>query len=68
MLEAPQSCVERLAHVVDDLAAEEIDDVADAALGNDLVSLRRVIDRIEAEFIRRLERFDRQAARLPKEP
>ncbi|MDQ1521701.1 MAG: hypothetical protein QOI55_2774 [Actinomycetota bacterium] len=64
MSEAPQSRVERLAHVVDDLAAEEIDGLADAALGNDLVSLRRVLDLIEAEFIRRLERFDRQHGAL----
>lgn len=64
MLETPQPCIERLAHVVDDLAGEEIDDLADAALGTDLVSLRRVIDRIEAEFIRRLERFDTQHGAL----
>jgi hypothetical protein len=64
MLEAPQSRVERLADFVDDVAAEDIDGLADAALGNDLVSLRRVLDRIEAEFIRRLERFDRQHGAL----
>jgi hypothetical protein len=33
-------------------------------LHDDLVSLRRVIDRVEAQFVRRLERFDKQHGAL----
>lgn len=44
---------------VEALAAEDIDGLSDHALGDDLIDLRRQIDRLEAEFARRLFRFDR---------
>ena len=49
----------RLDEAVDALVDESIDDLATDALGADLVDMRRAIDRLEAEFIRRLHRFDR---------
>jgi hypothetical protein len=48
-----------LASAIDELAAEDLDHVGDAALGADLVELRRAIDRLEAQWLRRLRRFDR---------
>ena len=36
-----------------------IDEFSTDALGADLIDLRRAIDRLEAEFLRRLHRFDR---------
>jgi len=44
---------------VDALVNESIDDVSTDALGADLIDIRRAIDRLEAEFVRRLHRFDR---------
>ena len=44
---------------VDALVNEFIDGVSTHALGADLVEIRRAIDRLEAEFVRRLHRFDR---------
>jgi hypothetical protein len=49
---------------VDGLAAESIDNLSDNALGSDLVDIRRQIDRLEAEFLRRLYRFDRNHGAL----
>jgi Domain of unknown function (DUF222)/HNH endonuclease len=40
------------------LAAEDLDNLSCGALGEDLVALRRHLDRMEAEFARRLRRFD----------
>ena len=48
-----------LRRCVDELAADDLDGRADAALSHDLVAIRREIDRLEAEFSRRLRRFDR---------
>jgi hypothetical protein len=50
---------ERVHAAVDALVDEPVDDVATHALGADLVDIRRSIDRLEAEFLRRLHRFDR---------
>ncbi len=50
---------ERLRQGVDALVDESIDDVSTHALGKDLTDIRRCIDRLEAEFVRRLHRFDR---------
>ena len=48
---------DRLHDAVDVLVDESIDDVSTHALGADLIDIRRAIDRLEAEFIRRLQRF-----------
>jgi hypothetical protein len=45
---------------VDAVATECLDGVSDLALGEDLVGLRRQIDRLELEFSRRLRLFDAQ--------
>jgi hypothetical protein len=44
---------------VDALVDESIDHVSTHALAEDLIDIRRAIDRLEAEFLRRLHRFDR---------
>ncbi len=44
---------------LDNLAQEAIDQLPDSALGDDLVGIRRQMDRLEAQFLRRLHRFDR---------
>jgi len=49
-----------LASAVDELAVEELTAVDDAVLAADLVELRRGIDRLEAEWTRRLAAFDRR--------
>jgi len=51
--------VAQLAQCVDELAAEDLRSTPDAALGESLVELRRQVDRLEAEFGRRLRRFHR---------
>jgi Domain of unknown function (DUF222)/HNH endonuclease len=48
---------ERVDQAVDALVDESIDEFSIQALGADLVDIRRAIDRLEAEFIRRLHRF-----------
>ena len=50
---------QRLTEAVDALVSEFIDGFSTQALGEDLVDLRRAADRLEAEFLRRLDRFDR---------
>jgi|HubBroStandDraft_6_1064221.scaffolds.fasta_scaffold01666_5 hypothetical protein len=50
---------DRLDDAVDALVDESIDEFSTHALGEDLIDIRRAIDRLEAEFIRRLHRFDR---------
>ena len=56
---SPDTAVDRLAGVVDELGHNPIDHLAPQALGDDIVQIRRQIDRLEAQFVRRLERFDR---------
>ena len=48
-----------LEQAVDRVAKLEVDQVSDGCLGDELVRLRRSIDRLEAEFSRRLQRFER---------
>jgi len=48
---------DRVHDAVDALVDESIDGVSTHALGEDLVDIRRAIDRLEAEFLRRLHRF-----------
>ena len=50
---------ERLQDAVDALVDEPVDSFSTHALGEDLIDLRRAIDRLEAEFLRRLDHFDR---------
>ena len=49
---------DRVHEAVDALVDESIDGVSTHALGADLIDIRRAIDRLEAEFLRRLHRFD----------
>jgi len=48
---------DRVDDAVDALVDESIDGVSTHALGADLIDIRRAIDRLEAEFLRRLHRF-----------
>jgi hypothetical protein len=64
MLASVASRADELTYAVDNLAAESIENVSDHGLGDDLVSIRRQIDRLEAEFIRRLHPFDRHHGAL----
>ena len=48
---------DRLQDAVDALVDESIDKFSTHVLGEDLVDIRRAVDRLEAEFIRRLHRF-----------
>ncbi len=50
----------RLTDAVDALQAEHLDGLTDGALGDDIIALRRQIERLEAECSRRLFRFDEQ--------
>jgi hypothetical protein len=47
----------RLEDAVDVLVGESVDGLRTHALGEDLVDIRRAIDRLEAECLRRLHRF-----------
>lgn len=51
--------VSSLSSCVDALAGQDLDHLSTSALGDDLVSLHRQIDRLEAELARRLLRFHR---------
>jgi hypothetical protein len=53
-----------LSEAVDALAAQPVDGLSDGGLGSDLVDIRREIDRLEGEFLRRLHRFDRSHGAL----
>jgi hypothetical protein len=55
----------RVHEAVDALVNESIDQFSTTALGADLTDIRRAIDRLEAEFLRRLQRFDRGHGGLP---
>jgi hypothetical protein len=54
----------RMNDAVDALVDDSIDDVSTHALAADLIDIRRAIDRLEAEFIRRLHRFHRARGAL----
>ena len=51
---------DRLHDAVDALVDESIDAFSTHALGADLIDIRQAIDRLEAEFLRRLHRFHRE--------
>jgi hypothetical protein len=50
--------VSELGSAIDELAVEDLDATPSAALADDLVEVRRAIDRLEAEWLRRLAVFD----------
>jgi hypothetical protein len=54
----------RVDEAVDALVDESINGCSTHALGADLIDIRRAIDRLEAEFVRRLHRFDRDHGAL----
>ena len=56
----PPGPLRELDDFVDRLGAEDLHRVPAPCLGEDLVALRRGIDRLEAEFARRLAVFDRK--------
>ncbi len=58
---------DRLNEVVDALVNESIDHVSTHALGEDLIEIQRATDRLQAEFLRRLHRFDRAHGALAEE-
>jgi hypothetical protein len=51
---------DRVDAAVDALVDESIEGFSTHALGEDLIDIRRSIDRLEAEFVRRLHRFHRE--------
>ncbi|MGH8986529.1 MAG: DUF222 domain-containing protein [Acidimicrobiia bacterium] len=51
-----------LASAIDELAAEDLDDVAPGAVGDDIVELARERERLDAQLLRRLHRFDASGA------
>jgi hypothetical protein len=51
---------DRVTEAVDALVSESINDFSTHALGEDLIDIRQAIDRLEAEFLRRLHRFHRE--------
>src|SRR6266550_7242980 len=53
---------ESLGAVLAGLAAEDLTVLPDAALADGLVELRRMIEGLEAQWLRRLEVFDRRGA------
>jgi hypothetical protein len=55
----------RVHEAVDALVNESIDEFSTHALGEDLIDIRRAIDRLEAEFLRRSHRFDRAHGASP---
>lgn len=57
--------VTRLHEAIDRLAQEDLELVPAISLSHDLRGLRSAIDRMEAEFSRRLERFDRNQGYVP---
>jgi len=54
--------VSELGSAIDELAVEDLDATPPTALADDLVDLRRAIDRLEAEWLRRLAVFDGRGA------
>jgi hypothetical protein len=54
--------VGNLASAIDELAADDLDGIPTAALGDEVVELTRQRERIEAQLLRRLQRFDASGA------
>ena len=47
---------------VDELAAEELDRLSDSALTEEVLALRRLVDRLEGQWLRRLAAVDARGA------
>lgn len=58
VLPIPASIEVALTSAIDRLAAESLDWISDVALGEQVVALSRVVDRLEAEMCRRIARYD----------
>jgi hypothetical protein len=54
------TAADRLTGLIEALHEQDLDHLSDGALAEDLVTLRHGMDRLEAEFARRLRRFDAQ--------
>lgn len=55
---------EALHEAADGFAAEDVATLSNACLGDELVALRRLMDRLEAESCRRIREFDKRRAYL----
>jgi hypothetical protein len=58
----PPARLAALAAVVDDLGAEDLDDLPDPALAEELLALRRLVDRLEGHWLQRLAAVDGRGA------
>jgi Domain of unknown function (DUF222)/HNH endonuclease len=56
------SPVDRLASLVDELAAEDLERLSDAVLAEQLLQLRRLLDRFEGHWLQRLATVDARGA------
>jgi hypothetical protein len=65
LMQAESSPLDRLEEATSALQREDLMGLPDEALGEDLIGLRRGIDRLEAEFMRRLRHFDHTQAYSP---
>jgi Domain of unknown function (DUF222) len=54
--------LEPLAQVVDGLAAQDLEGLADAALAEEVLALRRLVDRLEGQWLQRLAAVDGRGA------
>src|SRR5438445_4793451 len=57
--ERPGTAIDALADAVEALAQEGVNSASTEELGEQLIAMRRHMDRLEAEFSRQLSRFDR---------
>jgi hypothetical protein len=58
LMQAESSPLDQLEEAISALQREDLLGLPSEALGEDLIGLRRGIDRLEAEFMRRLRHFD----------
>src|ERR1700737_3729281 len=65
LMQAESSPLDRLDEATSALQREDLVGLPSEALGEDLIGLRRGIDRLEAEFMRRLRHFDHTQAYSP---
>jgi hypothetical protein len=65
LMQAESSPLDQLEEAISVLQREDLVGLPGEALGEDLIGLRRGIDRLEAEFMRRLRHFDHTQAYSP---
>jgi hypothetical protein len=58
---APQG-LRALAEVADGLAAQDLDSLPDAALAEEVLALRQLVDRLEGQWLKRLAAVDGRGA------